>query len=268
MTDDKKITFSFGKNWKSYLKTVTDKEIQYSINDIKDWIGADNVKDKTVLDIGSGSGLHGLAFFQLGAKKIDSFDYDPYSVEATKSLWVSSGKPGNWKVFPGNVLDKEFLRGLGKYDIVYSWGVLHHTGDIWNAVKNAADCVDPGGLFWISLYAKGPLYPTHLALKKKYNASTIFGKRWMEFRFYIFPMMMYRLSHYQNPFSWNYTKERGMNVYHDIVDWLGGLPYEVASVEEVTAFCNDLGFEKIRVFKEGEGACSIYLFKKKAFEVQ
>ena len=63
-----------------------------------------------------------------------------------------------------------------------------------------------------------------------------------------------------NPLKWNTTNRRGMNKYYVTIDWLGGLPYEVASTEEVISFCRERGFTLERVFETGEQGNNAYLF--------
>ncbi len=257
-----KITFSFGENWKGLLKNISEEQIQNAISDITEWLGTDFVTGKSVLDIGSGSGIHSLGFYMLNASQIYSFDYDPASVEATKSVWTKAGKPPNWIVHQGSILDNNYIANLSSYDIVYSWGVLHHTGDLWNAILNAASLVKKDGYFWISIYTKGSLYPAHLSVKQKYNAASYFGKKLMVGKA-IARKMLRRVKKFQNPFAWNQKKARGMTVYRDLVDWLGGLPYEVASESEMIEFGRKRGFTLERKKIKGEGACSIYLFRAK-----
>lgn len=254
-----RITFSFGKNWQDYLDTVTAQEIESAKSDIDEWLGPGAVRAKTIIDIGSGSGIHSLAFLRLGARHIHSLDYDPHSVEATKSLWRAEGKPANWVVEHGSILDADYIRSLGRYDIVYSWGVLHHTGALWQALTNASVLVKPGGSLWISLYRKSPRDARDLALKQKYNMASNFGKRIMEGR-RIARLMASRASHLQNPFAWNQKVTRGMNAYHDVRDWLGGLPYETASESEVITRARRLGFILEQIKVGGQGGCSVYLF--------
>ena len=252
------ITFSFGENWKHYLTTVSEEDINRAKRDIELWLGKNSVSGKTVIDIGSGSGIHSLAFYLLGAQRIYSLDVDPSSVDATKTLWEKE-RPKNWIVSHGSILDGEFIQSIGKFDIVYSWGVLHHTGSMWEALDNSVSLLAPGGKLWVALYAKGPRYPRDIALKQKYNASSQFGKRLMVYE-QIGRTMLRRLNHFSNPFTWNKKKSRGMNVYHDIVDWLGGLPYEVASKEEVLRFGKKHGLVLERLEVRGEGANNIYVF--------
>jgi SAM-dependent methyltransferase len=259
--DEMEITFSFGENWKNFLDTVSEEQIKSAIGDITEWVEENKISGKKILDIGSGSGIHSYAFYILGAEKVDSFDHDPNSVEATRILWKKSGEPENWSVFQGSILDESFVEMLSKYDIVYSWGVLHHTGNMWNAIANATSLVNKTGYFWISIYTKGPNYQTQLKLKRTYNSASAVKKRFMEYKFILY-LMMDRMRSLKNPIKWNERKTRGMDTYHDIVDWLGGLPYEVASVDEIVNFCGALGFHLERVKSAQEGDCSIYLFKR------
>lgn len=255
------ITFSFGKNWRDFVDTISEETVGRAREDIEEWLGAESIARSTVLDIGSGSGIHSLCYFLLGAKEIFSFDFDPFSVESTRLLWQKAGSPAHWHVTEGSILDKDFIGGLKQYDIVYSWGVLHHTGSMWEAMNNAASLVAPGGRFWIAVYVKGPLYPEHLATKQKYNRSSKLGKKIMVWK-YIYGLMRDRRAQGLNPFAWNKKEYRGMDTYHDIVDWLGGLPYEVASKEEVIAFLSERGFTLEKIKELGEGGNNMYLFAK------
>jgi SAM-dependent methyltransferase len=256
---EENITFSFGKNWRDYLATVTAGEIDAARIDLEHWLGIGWVEGRTVLDIGSGSGIHSLGFLSLKARAIRSFDYDANSVQATRCLWEKAGRPVAWTVSEGSILDEDFIEKLGKFDLVYSWGVLHHTGAMWKALDHAARLVGPGGKLFISLYASGPRYASDLALKRRYNAASAIGKRMMECR-WIANLMLGRLLHAKNPFAWNEKRERGMNVYHDIIDWLGGVPYEVAGDDETLQFFRQRGFQLERMRVAGEGGCSIFVF--------
>jgi SAM-dependent methyltransferase len=256
---DKK--FSFGQNWKDYINVYNDSLLDSSIRDLLEWFSPDMIEDKEVLDAGCGSGLHSLAFLTLKAKHITSFDYDLKSIEASQYLWKKHNCPGNWQVLQGSVLDKNFLSKLGKFDIVYSWGVLHHTGSMWRAMINCMHLVKVNGFFLISIYVKGDNFQRDLERKKKYNESNKFGKRAMELYYFIIPLMIKRIRWGLNPFKWNKATIRGMNTYIDIKDWLGGLPYEVASVEEIHKIFSENNFKLLKFTENSEGYCNIYLFQ-------
>ena len=174
-----KITFSFGKNWKRFQTTINEETIQNARVHLVNWLGTDYIRGKSVIDIGSGSGLSSLAFFLEGAKWIVSFDYDQHSVEATKKLWYKKKKPDNWNIFQASVLTEDLVIKTGKFDIVYSWGVLHHTGKMWDALENTIKFMAEGAVLWISIYQNVETYEKDLALKIKYNKASFFKKQLM-----------------------------------------------------------------------------------------
>ncbi|HEY6187402.1 MAG TPA: class I SAM-dependent methyltransferase [Pyrinomonadaceae bacterium] len=259
MMENEVITFSFGQNWRSFVDTVSEDAVQRAMKDIEEWLGRESIAGKSVLDIGCGSGIHSLCFHMLDAREVVSIDVDPYSVESTQLLWEKAGKPSNWTIRHGSVLDQDFVQSLEPSEIVYSWGVLHHTGKMWEAIENASTRVKKGGLFWIAIYVKGPNYPQHLALKQSYNRASKLGKKIIEQK-EILKIMRQRWKNGQDPFAWNEKKERGMDTYHDLIDWLGGLPYEVASTDEITGFCQERGFVLEKIDGAGEGGNAKYLF--------
>jgi len=252
-------SFSFGKNWKDFIATVDDEVIVEAGNDIEEWLGTYNIRGKSIVDIGSGSGLSSLCMFQRGCRRLVSFDYDPHSVEATKLLAERVGSPGNWEIFQGSILDEALINWLGTFDIVHAWGALHHTGNMWQAIDNAIHLCAPDGLLFISLYTGGDLYEEHLDLKRRFNDADETTKRKMV------QMHMERSkgSSYKTRESADgiARDQRGMTRYHDALDWLGGLPYEVAHVSEVLLFCITRGLRPVRIFERGQGGCTVYLFR-------
>lgn len=71
--------FEFGKNWQSFLDTLTDERITVATASLIKMLKSNNLEGKTFLDVGNGSGLFSLVARQLGAK-VYSFDFDPSSV--------------------------------------------------------------------------------------------------------------------------------------------------------------------------------------------
>src|SRR5439155_14243704 len=103
MRNSDKITFSFGKNWKDYLSTIDEQVRQVASKDIEEWIGTPEIKGKRVVDVGSGSGLSSLCFYNASPAELVSFDYDEHSVEATKSLRNRARDAGIWKIMRGSI---------------------------------------------------------------------------------------------------------------------------------------------------------------------
>lgn len=259
-----KISFSFGKNWSDFIeKHFSEERVKISQKHILKFLKMDNLKNKYFLDIGCGSGLQSLSAFLSGAEKIVSLDVDKFSVKTCKEIKNRYKNPENWSVLNGSILDDEFISKIEKADIVYSWGVLHHTGDMWNAIKNASKLIRDNGLFYIALYTTDYKSKYWLEIKKKYNRAGNFKKRMMEIKYVLRHLFIPYFLTFQNPFTVirNHKKTRGMSYFTDVKDWLGGYPYEFARPEEVIFFCKDkLGLELINL-KTGE-ANTEYLFKK------
>ena len=250
--------FGFGRNWLDYQTSVDAARLAAARADIEAWLGISSLVGKRVLDIGSGSGVHSLCLHAMGAAELVSFDFDADSVQATTLLHAEAGSPASWTVLRGSVLDAAFLTTLGTFDLVYSWGVLHHTGQMRQAIAHACGRVNAGGTLFISIYAKGQNFAADLALKQRYHVASRSGKRRMEFE-WIADQYRHRSASGLAPEGWwAEGRERGMDPYWDLVDWLGGLPYEVATVDELTTQLRACGIATHRVREcPGDGGCHI-----------
>ncbi len=256
------ITFSFGENWSTFNRAAEPHRVDAAAEDLREWLGADGIRDKTVADIGCGSGLHSMAFLRNAARSVTSVDVDPSSVATTKSIQTDSVKD-RWNLREGSVLDPSLPTQLGTFDIVYSWGVLHHTGAMWNAIRNCSMLCRENSLLMLAIYQGGHIFEDHLQLKQEYNRAAEPEKDRMirreagvdESR--PLPELMTDAG---------LKKQRGMNIVTDAIDWLGGLPYETAIVSEVLAFVIGLGFLPLKVMEEHQGGCSMFLFRRSATE--
>lgn len=263
--------FQFGKNWSHFLNSLSDSRILQAESSLKVFSGVSDFNGITFLDVGSGSGLFSLAARRLGAK-VYSFDYDTDSVNCTQSLKEKYfPEDTNWKVERGSVLDPQYLGRLGEFDFVYSWGVLHHTGKMYEAFENVSKLVKPGGRLFIAIYNdQGAISKIWLLIKKLYNRSPHWGKFilaavfWLYFEVSAFFLRALTL---RNPLPfkrWRELKQaRGMSIWHDVVDWIGGYPFEVAKPEEVFSFFKARGFtlQKLSTQKGNHG-CNEFLFTK------
>lgn len=263
--------FEFGKNWSGFLSVLDDERIVKAEESLKEMLECETLAGQTFLDIGSGSGLFSLAARRLGAR-VHSFDFDSNSYACTKELRRRySADDNDWTIEQGSALDKNYVESLGPFDIVYSWGVLHHTGKMWDALANAAIPVTRGGKLFIAIYndtgsqakrwhwIKKTYCRLPRLLKTPFAIAAILpdeAKSLVKSIITLNPMSYLR--------SWiQYKNGRGMNRWYDIIDWVGGYPYEVATVDEIFDFYQKRGFSLAKVKSGGVGlGCNEFVFKK------
>lgn len=231
--------FPFGANWADFVDRVDDERIEACKDALRHMLQRPQLEGCRFLDAGCGSGIHSLAARQLGATVV-AFDYDPQSVAcAARLLERFKEDPRLCQLLQGSVLDRTFLGSLGAFDIVYSWGVLHHTGSMWEAMAGVAECVGQDGVLFVAIYNdQGWISRYWKRVKVLYN--TNIGWRWLMIAVH-FPylivgrMISHMLKRMHGP-------GRGMSYWTDMKDWLGGLPFEVARPNEVIEFFRERGF--------------------------
>jgi 2-polyprenyl-6-hydroxyphenyl methylase/3-demethylubiquinone-9 3-methyltransferase len=259
--------FEFGKNWRRYLTRLDEDRVREAERSIRELLEVSDLQGRSFLDVGSGSGLFSLAAHRLGAR-VHSFDYDADSVSCTAELRRHhGGKDPEWVVQRGSILDVSYVQSLGTFDVVYAWGVLHHTGAMWAALANTGALVAPGGTLAIAIYNdQGNWSHRWRALKRLYCSGAP-GRAIVCAS--CIPVFVLRnlasdLVAARNPATRynDYRRNRGMSVFYDWIDWLGGYPFEVARPEAIFDYFRDRGFD-LRRLKTcgGTVGCNEYVFR-------
>jgi 2-polyprenyl-3-methyl-5-hydroxy-6-metoxy-1,4-benzoquinol methylase len=269
VTVDDSSRFEFGRNWRSFLTVLNDDRIAEAEASLKQSIGLDRIQGGTFIDVGSGSGLFSLAAHRLGASRIHSFDYDADSVACTAALRDRYGQPGaTWTIERGSALDADYLARLGQFDVVYSWGVLHHTGAMWQALENVIRLVKPGGLLVVAIYNDQGRISRGWKLVKRLSNSGAIGRSAVIAVFVPYFVVrglvvdVVRLRHPMARYR-AYRRSRGMSMWHDWMDWLGGYPFEVASPDAIFSFFRGRGFSLERLKTCGGGlGCNEFVFSR------
>ncbi|MDW8464060.1 MAG: methyltransferase domain-containing protein [Geminocystis sp.] len=247
--------FWFGRNWKNYVKhVVTEKTLEEAKESLFKYVPQDISKDefyrnKVFIDFGCGSGTFSLGALLTGCKKVISFDIQNESLEVTemlkdkfKYLLNKLDHEYSWEIFRGDILDDGLAETLSAFgDIVYSWGVLHHTGSMYKAIENACKLVKPGGFLIIAIYNHAPSSESWLKIKRFFNSHPPL-QPFLALLYGVFVCSAYIIRRK----TFNLYKDMGMHVFYDAIDWIGGYPYEYACYEEIQKFVENLGFTLVK----------------------
>jgi 2-polyprenyl-6-hydroxyphenyl methylase/3-demethylubiquinone-9 3-methyltransferase len=261
--------FEFGANWARFLRLVDDARIAQAEASLRDMLEVEHLTGRTFLDAGSGSGLFSLAARRLGAT-VTSFDFDPQSVACTRELRRRHyADDPDWQVVEGSVLDASFMHSLGQFDVVYSWGVLHHTGDQWRAINLVQGCARPGSRLFIALYNDQGLKSRVWARLKRVYCSGVAGRLAVTVLcvpYFVVHQLLSDVLRARNPLAHyrEYRANRGMSVVRDWVDWLGGYPFEVSRPTAVFDFFRARGFRLDRLLTTGGSGCNEYVFTRES----
>ena len=252
--------FAFGKNWRRFLGHLDEERIRAAEASLRKMLEVEDLKGCSFLDAGCGSGLFSLAARRLGAT-VHSFDFDNESVACAAELkrrYFADDE--NWTTAQGDILDTDYLRSLGQFDIVYSWGVLHHTGRMWEGADAITACVTPGGQLFIALYNdQGWISAYWSWVKRAYNRGPLFRVAAVVFHVPYFVGLRLLVRWARGDFS----LKRGMSLWHDLLDWLGGYPFETAKPNDVLEFGRARGFTETTVVTCGRRhGCNEFVFRR------
>ena len=261
--------FRFGENWSRFLSVLNDDRIAASQHCLLEMTGQSDISGFKFLDAGCGSGLSSLAARRAGAS-VHSFDFDPASVACAVELRARyCPNDAEWTISEGSVLDRSMLTRLGKFDVVYSWGVLHHTGSMWLGIENLISAVKPGGLLFIAIYNdQGWKSRVWWLVKWLYNKMPKILRPFYTFGLGGCVAMANIVKHTVrlSPMTAlrglkDYQKSRGMSWSHDLTDWYGGFPFEFSSFDNLQLYFEARGFRLQKGKRAGSLGCHELVFR-------
>ena len=268
--------FEFGKNWAGFLQKFNEGRLAEAQQSLRTLLKTEDLRGRRFLDAGSGSGLFSLAAHRLGADVV-SFDVDDQSVACTQELRRRSQQAHTtWDVYQGSLRDPAFLSQLGLFDIIYCWGVAHHSGAMWHAIENLVKLAGPGGSVVLAIY-NDQLYVSRIwrGIKQIYQRLPLSVRPLYAGLIAVVLLLkrcvvtllasMLRLMQFRNPLipfiNWyRESQGRGMDLWHDLLDWVGGWPFEVAKPEEVFRFLRDRGFNLTELTTCSGHGCNEFVF--------
>ena len=238
-------TFDFGQNWKEFSEhALTPERFQQARIHFGELMHGIAIDGKTFIDIGFGQGLTLLCSLLSGARAF-GLDINPkcravFAFNRERMLHNSNldALVAVGSILDGKALDQVHEWAPNGFDIVHSWGVLHHTGAMWTAIENAISFVAPGGHLVLAIYNRHWSSRAWTMIKKLYVRSPAWAQATLNWLFVPVIYLAKLVATRRNPLR----KERGMDFYYDVVDWIGGYPYEYASRAEIEQFVIARGF--------------------------
>ncbi|MBI5564938.1 MAG: class I SAM-dependent methyltransferase [Chloroflexi bacterium] len=252
--------FDFGANWQAFSeKRVNAERLDVAAQSLQKLLQRDALTGLSFLDVGCGSGLFSIAAYQLGAAKVVGLDINPRSIASSAYNRDRLTPQAPLEFVEMSVLDRDKLRTLGAFDFVYAWGSLHHTGAMWTAIENVLDAVRPGGTLVLAIYNRHGTSRVWQVIKRVYSRLPRWAQSIVAVPFggviYLAKLIVTR----RNPLE----KQRGMDFWYDVIDWLGGYPYEYATRQEIEAFVTARGFTLVRsVPAQVPTGCNEFVFER------
>jgi SAM-dependent methyltransferase len=261
--------FDFGQNWSDFsANAATVERVAQARAHFSALLSGIDIQGKSFLDIGFGQGFSLLSARAGGAVAVGC-DINPKCLEIIdRNRWLFPGPPEDIALHVGSILDDATVKVLRSmdpdggrgFDIVHSWGVLHHTGDLRRALANAGSLVRPGGYFVIAIYNRHWSSLPWLGIKALYVHSPRWIQRLMIAGLYPVIWLAKLVVTRNDPM----TKERGMDFYYDVVDWVGGYPYEYATIGEMEEICRPLSLSLVRAIPAVvPTGCNEFVFRKR-----
>jgi len=121
------------------------------------------IEGKRILDAGCGMGVFSVVFGKKGAARVIGIDLSEEGVRRAQRA-ASHFNLSNVEFREGNILRLPYPDG--SFDIVWSWGTLHHTAEPLKALEELIRVLKNGGTLFVTLYRSTKLSFLHEGIRK------------------------------------------------------------------------------------------------------
>jgi SAM-dependent methyltransferase len=249
--------FTFGENWLNFSRLLDEQRVQEAMTSLMALLAVPDLRELTFVDVGAGSGLFSIAAVRLGAVRVLALDRDANCLKAIQDnarRFLSPTDASRLECRLADILEPTSVP-LERFDVVYAWGSLHHTGAMWDAIRNTAPLCGPRGRFVLALYNETRFSPYWLSAKRFYHGAPA-PMRGLLVAMLAGPRILVRALKGRRVARTG----RAMSVWYDAVDWLGGLPYEWAAPSQVGQCLERLGFRLERSLLTKRHGCNEFVF--------
>jgi ubiquinone/menaquinone biosynthesis C-methylase UbiE len=144
--------------WTEYVPELEASEKHWRL-----FYSPEEVRGKSVLDAGCGTGIFSIVFARNGAGRVTGIDISPGSLETARTLKAKFGLD-NAEFRLQDMLRLPFADN--SFDIVWAWGTVHHTTDPFRAISELIRVLRPGGSLFLAVYKRTKVTFIHEIIRK------------------------------------------------------------------------------------------------------
>jgi ubiquinone/menaquinone biosynthesis C-methylase UbiE len=225
--DKEKVGKFYDVVWTEYLP-----EVEASENHWKIFYSGEEVKGKSVLDAGCGTGIFSIIFATNGAGRVTGIDISEGSLQTARGL----KKKFNLENADFQKQDMLALPFSDEsFDIVWAWGTVHHTTDPFRAITELLRILKPSGSILLAVYKRTRLTFLHEIIRKTLLRAP--RKTWKG----LARVMAFFLSPVIFLFKKREKSRRGEKLEELIIDWYFVPIRHYYKPEEIRGFLEERG---------------------------
>jgi ubiquinone/menaquinone biosynthesis C-methylase UbiE len=235
--------------WTEYVPELEASEKHWRL-----FYSPQEVRGKSVLDAGCGTGIFSIIFARNGAGRVIGIDISPGSLETARTLKTRFAVD-NAEFRLQDMLGLPFADG--SFDIVWAWGTVHHTTDPFRAISELIRVLRPGGSLFLAVYKRTKVTFIHEVIRKTLIRTP--RRTWTALSkimaFFLSPVVFF--------FKKREKSRKGEKLEELILDWYFVPIRHYYAPEEIREFLNEKGLD-VEKFLPASGrfdSSSNFIFK-------